>query len=153
MTPWALKLQLRSFRLDSSQLPAKLLHNMNNLCPVGARCTDHLLKNTAEDMHFLPIIKENVKVPCDKHGDHWISCNAPDYYSEHNTTWFLFTICCFHRFKMEQNKRTPSHNTAALIAEYCGQPGRHTELPVAIWWWSWGTRGIHTASVVLWLHN
>lgn len=49
MTPWALKLQLRSFRLDSSQLPAKLLHNMNNLCPVGARCTDHLLKNTGKE--------------------------------------------------------------------------------------------------------
>lgn len=49
MTLWALKLQLRSFRLDSSQLSAKLLHNMNKLCLVGARCTDHLLKNTAEE--------------------------------------------------------------------------------------------------------
>lgn len=80
VTLGALKLQLRSFRLDSSQLSAKLLHNMNNLCPVGARCTGHLLRNAVKNMYFYPIMTENVKVTFDKHEDLWIICNAPDFF-------------------------------------------------------------------------
>lgn len=56
VTPWALELQLRSFRLDSSRPSAKLLHNKNNSCPVDAHCTDHLLENrTVEERCFYPI--------------------------------------------------------------------------------------------------
>lgn len=37
-----------SFCPDSCQLSAKLLLNMNTLWPVGARCTDHLVKITVD---------------------------------------------------------------------------------------------------------
>ena len=117
VTPWALELQLRSFRLDSSRPSAKLLHNKNNSCPVGVHCTDHLLENrTVEEKCFHPVT-ESVTEWRDTHWRYWISCNVPHYYLKHHTTCFFPNPRRIHE---NGNKQTNKKiNLCVFYGEIC----------------------------------